>query len=378
MVLNEQEQRKIIPVASGKGGVGKSVVAANLGVILASYGKRVVLVDLDLGGSNLHTYLGIKNRNPGIGNYVQSKNPDFNEILVDTPYNNVKFVAGDVLVTGTANLTQTERRSVMRAIESLDADYVILDLGSGTSLNVVDFFLLSNTSVVVTTPQTPSILNAYSLLKNATFRHLLRTFTKPRTVANYLKDIVKEKQPGGTPTIAEILEHMHQLDRKTGDEATSQLARLHPYIVVNMAETPEDMDITEELRNLIFRNLQVDAGCLGLVFNDRAVGESVRKLQPVSVADHEALASKELDRIAQKILQSPRFPVMPLDYSEYESSFGLARIEAQNDFVELEDKPGTQSATISHEDFMEIIAAQQKKIEELRGTVRMLTLDRKQ
>ncbi len=375
MVLNEQEHRKIISVASGKGGVGKSIIAANLGVILASYGKRVVLVDLDLGGSNLHTYLGIKNRNPGIGNYLQAQSMDFNEILVDTPFSNVRFVAGDVLVTGTANLKQSERRAVMRAIESLDADYVILDLGSGTSLNVVDFFLLSNTAIMVTTPQTPSILNAYSLLKNATFRHLQRNINKPRPVANYLKDIVKEKQPGGTPTIAQMLEHIHELDRKAGDEATSQLARLHPYIVVNMAETPDDMDITEELRNLIFRNLQVDAGCLGLVFNDRAVGESVRKLQPVAVADHEALASKEIDRIAQKMLQSPRFPVMPLDYSEYESSFGLARIEAQNDFVELEDKPGSESASISHDDFMAIIAAQQKKIEELKGTVRMLTID---
>ncbi len=376
MVLNEQEHRKIIPVASGKGGVGKSIIAANLGVLLASYGKKVVLIDLDLGGSNLHTYLGIKNRNEGIGNYLQKKDASFTDILVDTPYTNVKFVAGDVLVTGTANLKQAERRTVMRSIEGVDADYVIMDLGSGTSLNVIDFFLMSNTSIVVTTPQTPSILNAYSLLKNATFRHLIRTLTRPRSVANYLKEIIRERKPGGTPTIAEILEHIHGLDRKAGDEATSQLARMHPYLAVNMAESPEDMDIAEELRNLIFRNLQVDTGCLGLVYNDRAVGESVRRLQPVAIANREALAATQIERMAQKILQSPRFPVMPLDYSEYESSFGLTRIEAQNDFMELEDKPGGESAQISHEDFMAIIAAQQKKIEELKGTVRMLTINR--
>jgi len=377
MVLNEQEQRKIIPVASGKGGVGKSIVAANLGVLLASYGKRVVLIDLDLGGSNLHTYLGIKNRNAGIGNFVQQRDMDFNEMLVDTPYTNVKFVAGDVLVTGTANLNQSERQLVMRNIQKIDADYVILDLGSGTSLNVVDFYLLSNTALVVTTPQTPSILNAYSLMKNATFRHLQRTFTRPRPVANYLKDIVRDKTPGSTPTIAEILDHIHDIDRKAGENATAELGRLHPYVVVNMADSPDDMDIAEELRNLIFRNLQVDVGCLGLVFNDREVAQSVRKLQPVAVANREALSAKQIERMAQKILQSPRFPVMPLDYSEYESSFGLARIEGQNDFMELEDKPAPQSAQISHDDFMQIVAAQQKKIEELKGTVRMLSLNRR-
>ncbi|MCK7483987.1 MAG: P-loop NTPase [Candidatus Moduliflexus flocculans] len=57
----------LIPIASGKGGVGKTVLAANLGVCLAALGRTVVLADLDLGGANLHTCLGVKNRNPGIG-----------------------------------------------------------------------------------------------------------------------------------------------------------------------------------------------------------------------------------------------------------------------------------------------------------------------
>jgi len=70
MVICENVRRKIIPVASGKGGVGKSVIAANMSLALAQSGKSTVAMDLDLGGSNLHTLLGIKNTQAGIGNFL--------------------------------------------------------------------------------------------------------------------------------------------------------------------------------------------------------------------------------------------------------------------------------------------------------------------
>jgi flagellar biosynthesis protein FlhG len=96
--MAEQETAKemtIIPVASGKGGVGKSVITANLSVSLAEKGCRVVAVDLDLGGSNLHTCLGLDNNNPGIGDYLRAHYGDLDELLVDTYHPNLKFLAGD-------------------------------------------------------------------------------------------------------------------------------------------------------------------------------------------------------------------------------------------------------------------------------------------
>ncbi|MCK5736715.1 MAG: P-loop NTPase, partial [Spirochaetaceae bacterium] len=73
MILNENVERKIIPIAGGKGGVGKSVIAVNLALSMSMFGKKTVLVDLDLGGSNLHTMLGLRNSNPGMGNFVSGR-----------------------------------------------------------------------------------------------------------------------------------------------------------------------------------------------------------------------------------------------------------------------------------------------------------------
>jgi flagellar biosynthesis protein FlhG len=70
MVINENVSKKIIPIAGGKGGVGKTIITANLAIELAKNGKNVVVIDLDLGGSNLHTYLGMKNTKLGIGNFL--------------------------------------------------------------------------------------------------------------------------------------------------------------------------------------------------------------------------------------------------------------------------------------------------------------------
>ena len=383
MIVNEANVRKVIPVAGGKGGVGKSVITANLGILLSSYAKQTVAIDLDLGGSNLHTYLGMKNRNAGIGNFLSDRSVKFNDLITDTPYRYLRFVPGDVLVAGLGTIQQSQRNSISSRIEKIDADYILMDLGSGTGLNVIDFFLISNSGFVVTTPQTPAILNAYSFLKNVAFRQLQRSCTSPKSVVSYLKDVVRDKTPGGTPTIREILKKIRSISAPVGKTAREAVAGLKPQLVINMAETPEDIQMGENLRDLIAKNLEINIGCLGVVYYDYGVNQAVRELKPFVVHAHDSIAAVELDRIAQKIIHSPRFPDMPIDTDEYAGSFELAEVEAQNDFAEIEGSPEDSAAAqegeldVSHEEYAAIIAAQRQEIENLKGTVRMLTMNQR-
>jgi flagellar biosynthesis protein FlhG len=378
MIINENSVRKVIPVASGKGGVGKSFVTANLGILLASYAKRTVIIDLDLGGSNLHTYLGLKNRHKGIGNFISDKKLKFDDLLVETPYENLRFIPGDVLVAGTANLTQSQRDSIQKQILKLDADYILLDLGSGTSLNVIDFFLIANAGFVVTTPQTPSILNAYNFLKNAVFRHIQRTVSSPKQVSSYLKDVVKEQAPGSTPTISKIVKGIQGIDAEAGKRAKQEVAQFHPLLLVNMADDAEDMDIVENLRDLLLKNFDLRTSCMGLIYEDRAVRKALKEMKPLVSNSSDSIVTLELDRMTQKLIQSPRFPNMPLDLNEYRDSFELARIEAQNDSPESHPAESSSEETgLSQDEFMQIISAQKQQIEELQGTVRMLTMNQR-
>lgn len=381
MIINENARRKILPVASGKGGVGKSVLVANLGISLASFGQRTVLIDLDLGGSNLHTYLGMKNRNLGLGNFIADKAISFNDIRVRSPYPNLDFIPGDVLVTGAANLTHGQKRSIVSNIEKLDADYIILDLGSGSHFNTLDFFLMSNSGILVTTPQAPAILNAYGFLKNAVFRLLQQTFSQNKSVSHLLSEIVKERQPNATPSIGQILEGIGKISEKAAAAARDEIAKLKPSIIVSMGDRPEDMEIVQSLRTLIEQRLEVFPICLGFLYYDYIVREAVTDTVPLALVGRESLILKEIDRVAQKIVHSARFPEMPLDLDEYEDSFELATIEAEDDYATINPHPHTRMEQApdeaTAEEFIRLISAQKQQIKELQGTIHALTMSEK-
>ncbi len=373
MVINENVKKKIIPIASGKGGVGKTVIAANLALALANSGKNTVVIDLDLGGSNLHTCLGLKNTKIGIGNYLSNREISFRDIVLTTPYKNLKFIPGDVLVSGVANIRFSQKKRIIANILKLETDYIIIDLGSGSNFNVIDFFLISNSGFVITTSQPTSVINAYGFLKNLAFRFLYRAFTSYKDVSGYLRSILKERKPNSTPTIKRIIKKIYEIDRKAGEKAGRYISVLHPKIIVNLTESPDDLVISEKLRDLVQKNLEINIECMGLIYSDNTLRESVLELTPLMNYDINSLAARAIDRIAQKIIQSDRFPEMPLDLSYYKDTFELAMIEAQNDFEELlaSEKPEEH---VDIGELLALISNQKKQISELKGTVRMLTM----
>ncbi len=373
MVVNEKSKRKIIPIGGGKGGVGKTLLAANLAIGLASCGKRTVVVDLDLGASNLHTALGLRNTRAGIGNFLSGKGAKFKSIVSHTPFENLMFVPGDVLVSGMSSIQSSQRSRLIRSILELEADYVILDLGSGSSAQVLDFFLTANSGCIVTTPAATSVVNAYGFLKNLAFRFMQRTFASDGDIAGVIKKYMKEKKPGSGPTMNELLGSIRRKDRASAQRAKRYLSMLRPLLIVNMASSPEDLKVADKLRELVSESLSVQMECLGLVYREGVVEESTEESKPLMSAHPDTLAAVEISRMCQKIVQSEHFPLMPLELDLYEDSFGLARIEAHYDYEQLTQKGGPDEL-FDAGDLLEIIAGQKRQIHELQGTLRNLTI----
>jgi flagellar biosynthesis protein FlhG len=142
---------QIIAVASGKGGVGKSLVSANLAIALTLVNKSVVLADLDLGGSNLHLVLGEHVGTRGIGTFLNNGKTKIHDIMYQTAWKGLRFIPGEAELPGAANVTSPSKKRLVKALRGLDADYLILDLGAGTSFNTIDFFLLSGCGMLVAT-----------------------------------------------------------------------------------------------------------------------------------------------------------------------------------------------------------------------------------
>jgi flagellar biosynthesis protein FlhG len=168
-------QQKIIAVGGAKGGIGKSTFTTNLGVFLASQGHRTVIVDLDLGGANLHLYLGKMFVTNNINDYFNSSVPDLGDLLMSTKFG-PWLIGGDSSQLGSANIRFSSKLKLLRSLRELDADYVILDLGSNTSYNILDFFLAADSHVVITTCEPASYLEAYNFIKVGLLRRLNRLF----------------------------------------------------------------------------------------------------------------------------------------------------------------------------------------------------------
>lgn len=305
----------LIPIGSGKGGVGKTVFTANLGTVLAGYGKTVILVDLDLGGANLHTCLGVRNKHPGVGSIVWKKEKKLENLVVPTGTDRLFLVPGDNLLPGTANLDFFTKRRIMKELQELTADYVLVDLGAGASYNIVDFWLMAPNGIVVTTPEIPAILNAYAFLKTAAYRLLFRSFSKGSEEREKIADFVVNRIEGQGDTFLAFAESLASGGGAKGQKALEEITRLRPRVVVNMGAGQEDANLAQRLRGISSRNLGIGMEYIAYIMRDPNVSASLADRSPLAVTAPDATFVRGVRMAAERILKAPmtNAPSLELD-----------------------------------------------------------------
>jgi flagellar biosynthesis protein FlhG len=154
---------RIIAVSSGKGGVGKTNIAINLALAYAQLGKRVVVMDADLGLANVNVVLGVI---PRYNLYhLIRKQKTLGEIVVDTAYG-IQIIAGASGFSKIANLSEEERKSFIGELSALaNADVIVIDCAAGVSSNVISFIAAADDAIIVTTPEPTAITDAYGIIK---------------------------------------------------------------------------------------------------------------------------------------------------------------------------------------------------------------------
>ena len=141
--------KKIIAVGGAKGGVGKSMLSANLDTGLALLGKSVVLADLEPGGADVHPHTGIKNFTKTWNDFIDKKVDSISDILTPTAFKGLSLIGGDASKLGRANIYYFQKLNIIRHLKKLDTDYMVIDLGGQTTYNVLDFFLLADQKIVI-------------------------------------------------------------------------------------------------------------------------------------------------------------------------------------------------------------------------------------
>jgi len=166
----------IIAVGGGKGGVGKSLVSANLAVRLSGSGVRVLAIDLDIGGANLHTYFGQGSPPYNLADAIVYGRKNLQDVIIPSGIAGVSLIAGggEEAWGGASSMHDGTLRKLFQAIFSLKrlglADIVILDLGAGTHRHTLDFFAAAHHGLLTVLPEPTSIENAYLFLKTSLLR----------------------------------------------------------------------------------------------------------------------------------------------------------------------------------------------------------------
>ncbi len=315
----------ILPIASGKGGVGKTLISTNLGISLANLGKTVILVDLDLGGSNLHTCLGIKNNHAGIGSYIYRQAASLESLVVETEVKRLYLIPGDSLLPGTANLQFFVKNKLLQELMNLVADFVILDLGSGTSYNTVDFFLSSPSGLIVTTPETTAILNAYSFIKTGLFRLLYRSFPTKSEERQFIQNFVTNRIEGSQESFLTLVNALGRISEESGRSAKEKIDHFMPRVILNMGRSNQDLALGAKLRHIARKNLSIEVEYIGFLPYDQLVGRSIFDRRPISVSRPDILYVKNLELIARKIVHAPA-PETPKLYEDNEDLLSLSEI----------------------------------------------------
>ncbi|TMQ21108.1 MAG: MinD/ParA family protein [Deltaproteobacteria bacterium] len=289
---------RIIAVAGGKGGVGKSTVAANLAVALGRLGHRVTLIDADLGAANLHTMLGVLNPTTGLGDFLDRRVDTLDALKTPVIVPTLSLVSGSSR-PGAANLGKADKLRLLGAIAHLDADCVVLDVGAGSSFTVVDFVAAADHKLVVLTPQLPSLHNAYALLKacvHRVVRRLALDDIEQRLIDAALGHDTRAR------TIAQLLDVLRPLDPVLAGRIADTLARFGVAIVANQLESAGDAGALARMSPLIHDHLALHAPLVAAIRRSAALAGGLRAgTSNLASGDDTAAAFRKL---AQTLLRT--------------------------------------------------------------------------
>ncbi|MEM9424681.1 MAG: P-loop NTPase [Spirochaetota bacterium] len=365
---------QIIAIASGKGGVGKSMLSANLAVALGQNGKRVIAVDLDLGGSNLHLTLGTMGLPKGVGTYFDNPATSLREIIYPTDYENLSIIPGESELPGIANVPPKPKQRLLDDLKRLDCDYLLLDLGAGTHYNTMDFFLLSGNGILITNPTLTATLNAYLFLKNSVFRIMGSNFNMGSMAYNYFKQLKKDGISLQKIYLTKLLDQISEIDPQSYEKMAIGMSLLRPKMVLNMVNDPKDMQRANKLRSSCRQYLSVDLEHLGVIYYDEVQSRALNARLPVVAYKPQAIISQAIYRIADKILEMNTRDLSPLGRNSetlrefFDESYDAANQEADDDYKMRRSQlqESLHSGLLSESDMIETIKSQQFDIQQLK------------
>ncbi|HLD46455.1 MAG TPA: P-loop NTPase [Desulfobaccales bacterium] len=294
--------KKLWSVGGGKGGIGKSVFTLGLGISLSRMGKKIILVDADLGGANLHTLMGVRFPPCTLEDFLLNRVERLEDIVIDTQVEGIGLICGADDILGAANPTYTQKVRILKQIENLPADLVFLDLGAGTSYNILDFFNYSQGRICIMTNQATSLQNVYGFIKSALYRQITREFAKDHDVLRMVLQTETAPSESKIESVKELLLQLQEGGEDRLDRFSQLLKTFELFLVVNMVKEDADLQAARIIEKVCGSFLSVVPQVLGHLSYDPAIEKAVNQMVPFPLNRENSPAALDLKEIAQIVL----------------------------------------------------------------------------
>jgi len=301
-LIGSHRKNKIWAIGGGKGGVGKSLVTANTAICLALMGYKVVVVDLDLGGANMHTCLGVSIPEKTLSDYLSKKVSDIKDLLVPTPIKNLQIISGAQDDLGIANLKHMHKNKILSKLSELDADYVLLDLGAGTTFNTLDFFISADKGILVILPEPTSIENTYRFIKSVYHRRL-KMIEDLLDIQPLINQAMNAKMSAPQSTPVELVRRVININPEMGMKLQAEISKFRPKIIINQVRSQNDIDIGFSIQSVCKRYFGVDMDYVGYLDYDATVWQSVKKRKPLLMEYPNSKLVNNFDKLVHKLLE---------------------------------------------------------------------------
>ena len=279
-VQKEKSKAQLWAVASGKGGVGKTFISASLGLTLSKLGHSVVIIDLDLTGANLHTALGVEPSHTSLRHYLEGSKT-LSEALIPSPYPHLSYVQGFWDAWSPTEFSSGQVQKLISDIKDLSADFVLVDLGPGSTESHLQIFKAAQEKILITTPEPTSIEKTYRFIESF-ICHSIQDGSQPQAFAKMIKILRDHRQKvlGSHFSFRGYLKENPGFESNFFDSMTTSPVRL----MINSSRSQSNIDLGYCMKSVCNKYYDLGIDYMGAVDYDNAVWQSVRNREPVLVA----------------------------------------------------------------------------------------------
>jgi flagellar biosynthesis protein FlhG len=298
-------QKQIWAVGGGKGGVGKSLISSSLAFTLAKQGISTIIIDLDLGGANLHTVLGQTPPQNCLSDFLNGSIRNLQDCVVKTSFPNLQLIAGakdDLKIT---ELTEENKNSLLAQINNLKAQFIILDLGAGTSEYTLDFFNFATLGIITALPEPTSIENAYRFLKASYYNRILDQ-AQFEPIRILVEAAMKPNNALGIQSPQHLLNEVTMQNPELTLPLKNAIKAFRPKLMINQVRTQTDVDVGFSMKSVAKKYFGIEFDYLGYLEYEPNVWQSVRKMKPVLSEYPNSRLATHIERIVNYLLKQAR------------------------------------------------------------------------